>query len=1054
MLAATDTSIALPLKAEVVVFLGSPGELENEREIVREVVKDLNSHLAAFEVQIDLREGGDRSPAGGRPQGAINPDVDACEILMALFWRTVGSLSGEAESGTLEEYERVCERRQETADRWPQPLIWFKKVHDDLAQDPGENYLQVVTFRQSLIDSGTDYFSDFDDLKRFEREVRRRLFQVVVERSGLAAVPESAEGIRGRGPSARPPTPSEPDPRSDPSDRPELSGLVTEGPAALLPQGQARYEAAKLLAESDPAQAAVEFEKLAQETDRLGRHAAVAAESLRRKAADAHASAGDHDAALSALSVVLRSRAWRGSALADGDIRQMREWLPDNRQWVAGAWEAAVKWPEQPEAAQAQLGRIMASQPVGEQVEDLPYWRLIYAELAFRAGDREAVLDAAADADGLSGGPELLLRLLAIDALSLGDMSTARDRYERLLDQLHHQPESLAIATARYGVLLTRDGAVEEASSRFEAAASLWSRVGGATGQVAEMYFAAESGAEINGQWNPGGWERRPMAAAMRGDNADVADARADFHERSGLAARVIGKGFDALRGYWLAWAEHQRAGNLRGQLFVAHLLGELYMHAKRPAEALAMFVAGGREDDAKRAAAQASATDMIAIIRPRGAAWERAASLAAVSSAGRRLDETQTAQLAAWVLDESASDAMAGIGPQLLPRATEAAAALVFTLAEVWRGHLLERLRVLADTPDIRVARSAAEALMLASNAGVSDETDVLASVFVRNGTYAGISWAWLGPRLADHPDARAVVREHVQQDVSALYAWLVSTPEVNDPEVSQLVERHLAQHLQAPAGRDEKGHAVGLLSLEGLGLAARALTDRQLRDQLRQWLTDFATSGQQPQINRASAVNALINMASALEPDQAAASAAALVKVAAGRSEPSAWDDSQEAMTDPFNRFRLGFTAASDYLQAAAIEACAALTARAQRLPDGLTEVVAEAWASSNAQIAASVWDAVARCSLLATPPGLAAALIHPEPDVRAAALHCAAERDRQVLSAAISERLLADDTINVRLELIRAARQLDRQDLLDRLLADPDAYVRAVAAMPPGR
>jgi hypothetical protein len=93
------------------------------------------------------------------------------------------------------------------------------------------------------------------------------------------------------------------------------------------------------------------------------------------------------------------------------------------------------------------------------------------------------------------------------------------------------------------------------------------------------MYFAGQSAGYLLGSFS----QRelgRPVAASLRG-SANTPDDRADALERSGLTARVVGKHHDARHPLCLALAEHRRAGNLRGEQFLWHLLGELYEDGK-----------------------------------------------------------------------------------------------------------------------------------------------------------------------------------------------------------------------------------------------------------------------------------------------------------------------------------------------------------------------------------------------------------------------------------------------------------------------------------------
>ncbi len=54
-----------------------------------------------------------RRPYGSRPQEVINSAiVDKCDLLVGIFWTRIGSPSGEADSGTIEEIELVAKAKK------------------------------------------------------------------------------------------------------------------------------------------------------------------------------------------------------------------------------------------------------------------------------------------------------------------------------------------------------------------------------------------------------------------------------------------------------------------------------------------------------------------------------------------------------------------------------------------------------------------------------------------------------------------------------------------------------------------------------------------------------------------------------------------------------------------------------------------------------------------------------------------------------------------------------------------------------------------------------
>ncbi|MFT3784746.1 MAG: hypothetical protein QM770_01090 [Tepidisphaeraceae bacterium] len=93
------------------VLIASPSDLKEERDTVERAIHDWNRlHAEAEGVTLHpVRWETDAMPETGvRPQGAIDEQlVDPCDLLIGLFWTKLGTSTGVAESGTVEEIDRV-----------------------------------------------------------------------------------------------------------------------------------------------------------------------------------------------------------------------------------------------------------------------------------------------------------------------------------------------------------------------------------------------------------------------------------------------------------------------------------------------------------------------------------------------------------------------------------------------------------------------------------------------------------------------------------------------------------------------------------------------------------------------------------------------------------------------------------------------------------------------------------------------------------------------------------------------------------------------------------
>jgi len=90
------------------VMIASPSDVPEERKIIREVIHEWNAVNSENRGIIIMPVGWEThsSPEFGRPQAIINKQVlEGADLLVATFWTRVGSATGKAVSGTVEEIE-------------------------------------------------------------------------------------------------------------------------------------------------------------------------------------------------------------------------------------------------------------------------------------------------------------------------------------------------------------------------------------------------------------------------------------------------------------------------------------------------------------------------------------------------------------------------------------------------------------------------------------------------------------------------------------------------------------------------------------------------------------------------------------------------------------------------------------------------------------------------------------------------------------------------------------------------------------------------------------
>src|SRR5688572_4352500 len=91
------------------VMIASPSDVNAERQAVKDVLHDWNTMHSEEKGVVLMPIGWDTHVTpemGNRPQAIINKQIlQGCDALVAMFWTKLGSPTGAAISGTVEEIE-------------------------------------------------------------------------------------------------------------------------------------------------------------------------------------------------------------------------------------------------------------------------------------------------------------------------------------------------------------------------------------------------------------------------------------------------------------------------------------------------------------------------------------------------------------------------------------------------------------------------------------------------------------------------------------------------------------------------------------------------------------------------------------------------------------------------------------------------------------------------------------------------------------------------------------------------------------------------------------
>jgi len=162
------------------IFIASPGDVKLEREKVREEIIGLQP--VAQKLGYMLEAVGwetHATPGMGRSQELINAHVRECDLFIGILWRKFGSPTGEAESGTLEEFNLARERHAK--EHAPEIMLYFREVHPDFLSDPGPQLQKVLDFKRQIEDGHLALYQNYRDPEHLAHLLRQHLTEYLAK---------------------------------------------------------------------------------------------------------------------------------------------------------------------------------------------------------------------------------------------------------------------------------------------------------------------------------------------------------------------------------------------------------------------------------------------------------------------------------------------------------------------------------------------------------------------------------------------------------------------------------------------------------------------------------------------------------------------------------------------------------------------------------------------------------------------------------------------------------------------------------------------------------
>src|SRR5579862_1208456 len=164
------------------VFVGSPGDVPQEREIVSVVVSELSRTVAPIipiELEAIMWETHTWPDVGADAQDVVNRQIGNYDVFVGIMWRRLGTPTKRAKSGTSEEFElayKYFKRYQR-----PKIMFYFRRTPFFSTDDKElQQFSKVIKFRKQLQKYGV-LFWEYDDTLDFERRFREHLINQILQ---------------------------------------------------------------------------------------------------------------------------------------------------------------------------------------------------------------------------------------------------------------------------------------------------------------------------------------------------------------------------------------------------------------------------------------------------------------------------------------------------------------------------------------------------------------------------------------------------------------------------------------------------------------------------------------------------------------------------------------------------------------------------------------------------------------------------------------------------------------------------------------------------------
>ena len=168
------------------IFIGSPSDVQEEREIIEDIINEMNylyetldiPKLKLISLKTDVR-----SKIGNiEGQSVIDKQIDGkYNVFIGILWKKFGTKTENYDSGTEQEFYNAFSKYEENP-KSMEIMFYFCEKTPEFSEIDGEQLALVQKFRRTLEDN-KGLYKTYSTIEEFEKTIKNDLKLLVTERN-------------------------------------------------------------------------------------------------------------------------------------------------------------------------------------------------------------------------------------------------------------------------------------------------------------------------------------------------------------------------------------------------------------------------------------------------------------------------------------------------------------------------------------------------------------------------------------------------------------------------------------------------------------------------------------------------------------------------------------------------------------------------------------------------------------------------------------------------------------------------------------------------------